>query len=319
MEMKRIMPSDRIDTMIKIANMYYRDELSQQEIAQKVDMSRTTVSRILKNCIEDGIVTINIKDTSTHQYELEKKLKDRYGLKHVSVVSNNKDKEFLIDYMGDSVAEYLEHIVNRDVRIGISSGVTLASIVRKLGPVGHFHFDVFQMLGDASHQTSNCSSFLAIELARMLGGTPHAMHIPLLVHTKVLKDLLLEEPFNKKHFQELPYLDIALVGLGTLDGILPSTSDTWYNFEADKEELRMHDAVGDVCGVFIDSKGNLCDTDIQNRTIAIPLNDLKNIPNCIAIAAGDKKRHIARAAIKGGYINVLITDETLANALLAEK
>ena len=64
------------------------------------------------------------------------------------------------------------------------------------------------------------------------------MRVPLLVHTKVLRDLLLEEPFNKKHFQELANLDIAIVGLGLLDAILPNTSDTWYNFTTDKEELR---------------------------------------------------------------------------------
>lgn len=61
--------------------------------------------------------------------------------------------------------------------------------------------------------------------------------MPLLVHTRVLRDLLLEEPLNKQHFQEIRKLDIALVGIGTMDAILPEMSDTWYTYENDKANL----------------------------------------------------------------------------------
>lgn len=67
--------SDRLDVKVQIANLYYRQNLSQQEIAREMNISRTTVSRILKNCIDEGIVTIHIKNTSMYQYELENKLK----------------------------------------------------------------------------------------------------------------------------------------------------------------------------------------------------------------------------------------------------
>lgn len=144
------------------------------------------------------------------------------------------------------------------------------------------------------------------------------MHVPLLVHTKVLRDLLLEEPFNKKHFQELGNLDIAIVGLGLIDDLLPGTSDTWYNFVSEKEELRSKKVVGDICGTFIDYDGRICDSDIQGRTIAIPIENLRKIKHCIAVAFGRKKKDITRAAIKGRYINVLMIDEELACALLED-
>lgn len=311
--------TNSLDTKVQVANLYYCENLSQQEIAKMLNISRATVSRILKCCIDEGIVSIHIKNTSTYQYELEKKVERKYGLKHVSVVSDKKDSELILWAIGDTTSDYLRDVVKSNVRIGVSAGTTIAGIMHQLRPLGSYNIDVVQMSGDASHQISNCSSVLTIELAKALGGIPHAMHVPLLVHTKVLRDLLLEEPFNKKHFQELEHLDIAIVGLGLLDDLLPGTSDTWYNFVADKEDLRSKKAVGDICGTFIDYDGNLCDADIQDRTIAIPLENLRKIPHCIAVAYGRKKKYITQAAIKGRYINVLMIDEELACALLEDQ
>ncbi len=310
--------SNQLDTKVQIANLYYRQNLSQQEIAEKLSISRATVSRILKSCIEEGIVSIHIKNTSAYQYDLEKKLSDKYGLKYVSVVSAKSSNDLIAKAIGESVFNYLKDILPQKVRIGISAGTTIESILHQMSPIREHHIDVFQMCGDASHQISNCSSVLAIELAKRLGGTPHAMHVPLLVHTKVLRDLLLEEPFNKRHFQELGNLDIAIVGLGLLEALLPSTSDTWYSFVSDKDELRNKKAVGDICGNFIDYSGNLCNADIQDRTIAISLDELHRIPYCIAVAYGRNKKYITKAAIQGHYINVLMTDEDLACALLED-
>lgn len=103
-----------------------------------------------------------------------------------------------------------------------------------------------------------------------------------------------------------------------LDALLPNTSDTWYNFAEAKEELRSKNVVGDICGTFIDYDGNLCDSVIQDRTIAIPLENLRKIPHCIAVAYGREKKYITRAAIKSRYVNVLMIDEALACALLEE-
>ena len=108
-----------LDTKVKIANMYYKENMSQQEIAEALDMSRTTVSRILKNCLDEGIVSIHIKNTSTYQYELELQVKKKYGLKHVCVVSNQDKKNKVIQEIS---AVYglmkMEPYVRRIFRIG---------------------------------------------------------------------------------------------------------------------------------------------------------------------------------------------------------
>ena len=103
------MTQDRLDMKVQIAEMYYRQNMSQQEIAKAVNMSRTTVSRILKLCIDEGIVTIHIKNTSSYQYELERKLQEKYGLKYACVVNGQIDFEASTKMMGEALADYLRN------------------------------------------------------------------------------------------------------------------------------------------------------------------------------------------------------------------
>ncbi|MFV0364607.1 MAG: sugar-binding transcriptional regulator [Suipraeoptans sp.] len=313
------MTANRLDMQIEIANLYYRQEMSQQEIADKMGLSRTTVSRMLKSCIDDGVVSIHIKNTAAYQYELGSRLEKKYGLKRVSVVSDRYDNEDISAAIGESLSDYLQKIVTKNVRIGVSAGAMIKSSAKLLRPIEGYSVQVFQMQGDINHQISSCSSFLTYNMAKALGGVSHAVHAPLIVHTKVLRDLLLEEPANKRHFQELTSLDIAILGLGESDTILPVQSDSWHDFSSDRAKLKMNDLSGDICGSFINSDGNICDLDIADRTIAIPLPMLKRIPDCIAVAMGRRKKNIAKAAIKGGYVNVLIVDESLGNALIEDE
>jgi DNA-binding transcriptional regulator LsrR (DeoR family) len=287
-----------------VATLYYKQNLSQQEIAKKLKMSRPTVSRILSSCIEDGIVTIQIKSVASHQYELAKQVKVKFNLTYVSVVSNHTDREQILASIGRTAAAYLNEYINQDTRLGISAGNTIAHIIKYLNPIHKYKMDVFQMQGDASHQMDSCSSFLSAEIARALNARVHAMHVPLLVNTKVLRDLLLEEPFNKKHFEQLSNLDAAIVGLGLIDSILPSTSDNWYTIEQDKQLLKSLNVVGDICGNFIDADGNLTTADIRNHTIAISLEQLRTCKNCIAVACGNEKTKVVLAAIKGGWFHL---------------
>jgi len=309
--------ADKIDLQVQVATLYYRENLSQQEIAQKLNMSRPTISRILRSCTEEGIVSIHIKNVSTQQYDLAKQVKKKYELKHVSVVSASGDKGKILSGIGSEAAAYLLSSVRQDTRIGISAGITVSHMIDYLKPIYNYNVGIYQLQGDASHQIDTCSSFLCTEIAKRLHAKAHGMHVPLLVNTKVLRDLLLEEPFNKKHFQELDNLDMAFVGLGLVDSIIASRSDNWYIVNRDREILKSLNVAGDICGNFIDCDGNQCQAEISDHTISISLEVLKTCKNCVAVAAGIEKRKIARAALNSKLISSLIIDESLATALLA--
>lgn len=309
---------DDLEQKVRIATMYYRQDMTQQEIADALNISRPKVSRLLDEAKQEGIVTINIKNISIHQYNLENLLVKKYNLMDACVVLTSPDPTMVMNDLGTVFNELLGKLATGNVRIGISAGTTLAGLIYRLKPVGSYRIDIYQMCGDASHQMSNCSSYLTIDMAKVLNGIPHAIHVPLLVNSGVLRDLLLEEPVNKQHFDSLKHLDIAVVGLGRLESILPNTSDSWYNFAQEKAELEKMQVVGDVCGIFLDNEGKVVDSPISKKTITIAPDVLTAIPQRIAVAIGKEKRSIAMSAIRCGFINSIICDQDLAYALLED-
>ena len=314
----RMGENQRLDLQVQIATLYYKQNMSQQEIADMLNLSRPTISRILKDCIDDGIVTIHIKNVSSRQYEMAKTVKKKYDLKNVVVVSTCDDKEQLLSSLGKAAAEYLESIIDCDMRIGVSAGTALAHIIPYLHAIYSYEIDVYQLMGDANHQIDTSSSFLTTEIAKAWHATPHAMHVPLLVNTKVLRDLLIEEPYNKRHFEQLSNLDLAVVGIGNVNSLMPSTSDYWLTMAQDKEILKANDIVGDLSGNFIDKDGVFRSMDVADRTIAVDPKLLKTCKNCVGVACGKEKTLVAKAVLNKNWISSLVIDESLASSLLVD-
>lgn len=309
--------NDRIDLQVQVATLYYKENLSQQEIATKLSLSRPTISRILKESEENGIVSIRIKNISSKQHELAEKVKIKYGLTHVSVVSTNTDSQKVMSDLGRETADYLETVIDSDIRLGVSSGSTLAHIIPFLHPIHGHNIDVYQLMGDANHQMDTSSSFLTTEIAKAMHATPHALHVPLMVHSKVLRDLLLEEPCNRRHFEDLDNIDVAIAGIGNIESLLPTTCDVWLTIEEDKEKLREKKVVGDISGNSVDESGKFCVSDISMRTITIFPEQWMKVKNRVAMACGKEKVEIAKALLKGNLITSFIIDETIAASLLS--
>ena len=72
--------STRRETLIAVARMYYEQDLSQQEIAEKLNVARSSVSSMLKLCREQSIVEIRVNDDTSHASRLASALRERFGL-----------------------------------------------------------------------------------------------------------------------------------------------------------------------------------------------------------------------------------------------
>jgi DNA-binding transcriptional regulator LsrR (DeoR family) len=85
----------------------------------------------------------------------------------------------------------------------------------------------------------------------------------------------------------------------------------------DSEALRREGAVGDVCLRFFDSAGGHIST-LDERVIGIGVDTMRRIPRRVGVAGGPAKYAAIRAAIRGGWVNVLITDQHTAHKLAEE-
>jgi len=308
---------DRRDLKIMVAKMYYIEGLSQEEIAKKIHLSRPSVSRMLTACVKEGLVQIRIDDVSSFGRELAQKIKEKYNLNHVIVVPQSHNLDADKEKVGQAAAAYIESILSNGMLLGISWGTTIFNIVKNIKPNIYLKADVIQLVGGTGNKTNDTdANMMTLTLSKALGGDSYILQAPLMVQSKVLRDLLMEEPHIKSHFEKMKSADFAIVGLGSARPELSAQFRSGHINMEDSERIIREGAVGDICGRYIDIDGNHCHTSLSDRMIAIPLDDLKKIPTVIGAAAGEKKADIIVGALRGGYIDVLITDEKAAVGVL---
>lgn len=308
--------SDKRDLLITIAKMYYIDELSQQEIAEAVHVSRPTVSRMLKTAVKEGIVQIRIDDISSYGLELARRLKQRFGI-HAIVVPGSDNLEESKQNVAAAAARYLEANIQSGALLGIAWGTTLSQVVKSIRPNAAKKIDVIQLIGGMSDRTKDTdANSMALMLSKALGGDSYLLQAPFMVQSKVLRDLLLDEPHVREHFQKIQEAAVAIVGLGSTNPELSAQFRSGHITYEDAKRLRSEGAVGDICGRYIDIQGNQCHTALNDRMIAVTLEDLKNVPVVIGVASGEQKTDIIIGSLRGKYIDVLITDERAALSVL---
>jgi deoxyribonucleoside regulator len=309
--------AEKRDLMIQVAKLYYSDGLSQDQISKKVHVSRPTVSRLLKTSISSGIVQIRIDDISSLGIELGKQIQARFGIQHVIVAPSSHNLEESKQNVGVSSAIFLESFLENGALLAIAWGTTLSYVVKNIRHNANKKVDVIQLLGGIGNKTKDTdANALALTLATAFNGDSYLLQAPFMVRSKILRDLLMDEPHIQEHFQKLSVADVAVVGLGSTRPELSAQFRSGHISLEDVQTLRSEGAVGDICGRYISIDGTPCETPIMDRMISISLKDLRKIPTVIGVACGEEKKDVITAALKGKYINVLITDRSAALAVL---
>ncbi|MHB1346160.1 MAG: sugar-binding transcriptional regulator [Candidatus Humimicrobiaceae bacterium] len=305
--------------MVKVATLYYKDGLTQDDISKKIKISKYQVNRILKRSVETGVVKISINDSMANISELEEKLEKAFSLKRAIVVDNSglSDKE-LKAKMGQAASAYLLEIIKNSDIIGIAWGTTVNEVVTHLPNKINKKVDIIQVTG-GMHQLSvnlNCQD-IARRLAAVFGVEPHLIYAPAIVESSKLRNLLLNESSIKTTFDFFNKIDIAIVGIGAIfPKVTSSFIETGSFSEDDLKKLKASNTVGDVASHFFDINGKISDPDIDKRMIAISADDLFKIPYSIGIAGGEAKAESILGSLRGKYINILVTDSKAAAKVL---
>lgn len=305
--------------MVKVATLYYKDGLTQDDISKKLKISKYQVNRILKRAIENGVVQITINDSLDSITDLEEKLEKEFNLKRAVVVDNFglSDRE-LKAKMGQAAAAYLLEIIKNNDVIGVAWGTTVNEVVSHLPNKINKNVEIIQVTGGV-HQLSvnlNCQD-IARRLAAIFGAEPHLIYAPAIVESPKLRDLLLNEPSLKETFKFFNKINIALTGIGSIfPRVTSSFIETGSLISNDLEKLKINKTVGDVFSHFFDINGKISDFSIDNRLITISGEDIFRIPYSIGIAGGESKAEAILGAVRGKYINILVTDSKAAAKIL---
>ncbi len=316
---RQAQPSDQ-RLLTKISKMYYEQRLTQQEISDRLHMSRPKVSRLLKQAEGLGIIQITVRPPVGVHTDLEQELEQRFDLKEAVVidVSPTASSEVIARELGIAAAQYFYRAVTDGDVIGVSWGTTLSAMVNALSPLETTNIHIVQLIGGLGvpeadvHGTDICR-----RLAHLLGSKLTLIAAPGIVDTLETKRALLTDSHVKQAFDMFSRLTIAFVGIGVPDPASVVMRDGTIMSHAQMQDLRRLGAVGDIVLRFFDATGQpICST-LNDRVIGITLEELRHVERVVGVAGGLQKYHAVCGALRGRLINILITDVLLANELVA--
>ncbi|WP_342431352.1 sugar-binding transcriptional regulator [Neobacillus sp. FSL H8-0543] len=311
------MADERISRLVEVAKMYYQLDYSQQEIAKRLGISRPTVSRLLMQAVEEGVVHIKIINPAEDVQQIAMQLKGKFQLKHCIVAPIPEYVDSLIkEKLGEVAADYLYDIVQNEDTIGITWGTTLYHLVKKIQPKNVKDVTVVQLNGGVSYSESNTySSEIINGLANAFHTTPHFLPVPAVVDHIVVKQAIIADRHVKKVLELGKKANIAIFTVGE-PGEQSTLMNAGYFLDSDIETLKSNGTVGDICSRFIDIQGRISHQALNDRTIGIELSELAGKEYGILIAGGNTKVDGIYGALCGSHANVLITDQYTAKALL---
>ncbi|HWO78195.1 MAG TPA: sugar-binding transcriptional regulator [Bacillus sp. (in: firmicutes)] len=302
--------------LIKVAQMYYEEGATQSEIAEKIGVSRSLISKYLTTARELGIVEIIIHDEHHQQYrKLERKVERLYDLREV-VCIDSIGLESSKKQLGEAAAHYLLRMIKDGQIIGISSGTTLHEMAKALSSPQPFpEVTIVPLVGGVGNERVDIhANYLVAKMGDALQAQYELLHVPVMVDSKEAKEVLMRQPSIRKTFELAEKSNIAVVGIG---GSPEHSTMVKSYLGSDHEEITQNEEiVGDICYNFINKFGKSIRNTWNERVIAMELETLKKIPLVIGVAAGLEKVNAIKAALEGNLINVLITDEATAKALV---
>jgi DNA-binding transcriptional regulator LsrR (DeoR family) len=305
-----------VELLLDVARRYYEGGQGQAQIARAVGYSRPTVSRLLAEARQRGVVKVSISHPLERLQALEGALADRFSLKAVRVAESGVER---------CAAALLVESAREDSLITVSNGQAVAATVAAV-PETHWPASrVVQMIGMLGPvQASRLADALTDspevcgQLARRLGGSFHALAVPLVLSTAAVAAALRSEEPIAAALALGGRADIALVGVGAVTAGRSGT--IFEGFEGPRTEMALaaSGAVAHICGHHVSAAGEHLPTPLCGRTISVAPERMRQIPLVIGVAYGETKVAPLRAVIRGRFINALVTDRPTAEALLAE-
>lgn len=292
----------------KAAWYYYMEDNTQAQIAEVMGVSRAKVIRLLEEARAQGIVQFSFRKNDSQRVSAEQLLIDRFGLKDAFVVPTPLDSSAINQSIAQGAAHYVSDHLREDGYLNIGYGDTVSRMLGFLAKNREESLNVVSLTGGVSYYLPS------------VGTTAYSMHLfltpsPLVVSSRQVRDALLDEKSLQDVSTMTEYADMSVVGIGAAVEGATVLRNGILN-EGELTVLKMQGAVGDVLNHFMDKDGNLIQTEIEDRVISTDLDKLRQLKNVVGVAGGKDKVTAIKAVLKGGYLNVLITDSDTAAELL---
>lgn len=308
---------DERKNMVRVCKMYYYESWTQEKIAEKLGVSRPVISKMLQRARDEGIIEIVIHDDDHEVTKLEKELEDLFKLKRVLVVpTQDLNKDLLSSAVGKAAAQFVLKLIKNGDRVGVSWGNTLYHMVREFPLEKKENVKIIPLVGGTGNYRNEMhSNQIAYELSKKMGVTCDTLYAPAVVETKELREQIVGMSNIAAVLKEGENIDLALVGIGNPYSMSTMERSGYLN-ERVLAELEELNTVADINSVFITREGAVSEHPINHKVIGLGLEQLKKTKAVVGMAFGLHKVDCILAALRGEYINMLITDESTASRII---
>ncbi len=308
-----------IALIVKIAQMYYNDEMRQDEIAEKMKISRSFVSMLLTEAKDLGIVEVHIRNPLINDDVTSSRIKEFFNLPNCIVVPTSvKDKNVLRLLIAERTISLLNELLTNDFNIGIVWGRTCFEFVTSYVPNKKYkNINIVPLVGGSNQ---NAKYFQLNEMIRQfaskLEGIPNFIHAPAFVGSKEEKELIMNSTSMKEITKKWKSIDVMISGIGSLYSAMSNEREAFLGENKTYNPTEDNMAIGDICARYFKKDGEFIVDDYYDRFIGIPLEDMKKIKNIICMASGEEKVNSITGALRTGIINTLVIDSQTANQVL---
>ena len=305
-----------LQMQIQAAWLYYMKDLTQQEIATRLGISRVKVTRLIQQARENELVTISINSPATLFFEHQEELMKRFGLEEAIVTVPAGDEETLMPILANSTANYLATHLKPDMVIGIGVGRTVSLIPRYYQPPSEVLCTFIELSGGpTTFLFDYAQADVLYRLAEKSGGNAIHLKAPFFVESAEAREILLRDPVISQNMKLARTCDMAVFSVGVFD---PESQLVQHGILSHQEVSRMQKAgvIGDVLSHTFNQKGEEVPSSLSERLIGLSIEDLGKLKKCILVAGGEEKRECVLAALKGKWVDLLITDEKTASWLI---
>jgi len=315
-----LIDKEEYQLIVDAAVLYYLEGKIQSEIAKELYLSRPKVSRLLKKARELKIVDITINYQSDEMERLQGEVRRIFGIPNVIVVKTLSDENETLRQVGKAAAKELGMVLHDDMILGISWGKHVRMTSSYLKKHNYKNMDVVELFGAISYDVEQ-KDMLSIgkDVAGKLNGSLYPLSAPIYVKDPLAREAIVQTPIIKRTLETIEECDLILTGIGVVEGnSLQTLWDNYVDFDM-KRKVIVNGGVGFILAHFFNDKGEFLDIEANETIIGIRTETIKKKP-IMAMASGTSKAKAIHAALKGGLLDTIVSDEdTLKMVVEIEK
>lgn len=294
--------------IVKTAWYYYIENMTQQKISEKLGISRMRVIKLLEKARQTSIIQFKISQEKSQRLQVEQQLTKKWNLKDAFVVPTPPKESNLNETIANAAAMYISDRLSENVFINMGYGDTPSRVLNHLATMMELPISIVSMTGGVSYYLPNTTS-------NIFNAKLYLYPSPLLVSSKEMCNSILNEPVIREIARMVRLASITVIGIGGMNEEATIINNGILN-KNDFLYLSMQGAVGDLLTHFIDKDGNPIISYIDERLVSTSLSTLRELNNVIGVSGGPCKVEAIRAALRGRYLDILITDEETAFSLI---